>query len=78
MVAASTGTFYGRAMTTGTSTSWPATTGIRWHGGPATSAELHCPFDVAVDAAGNLIIADADNSRMRVVAANSGTFYGVP
>jgi hypothetical protein len=32
---------------------------------------------VAVDAAGNLVIADTSNYRVRVVAASTGTFYGV-
>ncbi len=32
---------------------------------------------VAVDAAGNLLIAAAGNNRIRVVAERSGTFYGV-
>jgi hypothetical protein len=31
---------------------------------------------LAVDGAGNLVIADAGNSRVRVVAVSSGTFYG--
>ena len=29
-----------------------------------------------MDAAGNLLIADAGNDRVRVVAAHNGTFYG--
>ena len=29
-----------------------------------------------MDAAGNVLIADAGNSRIRVVAAATGTFYG--
>ena len=29
-----------------------------------------------MDAAGNLLIADSNNSRVRVVAASTGTFYG--
>ena len=41
-------------------------------GGPATSASLHNPLGVAVDAAGNLYIADTDNYRIRKVSA-SGT-----
>ena len=36
-------------------------------GGPATEAALNTPIDVAVDAAGNLYIADYDNHRIRRV-----------
>ena len=63
-----------------TSTPWPATapSGFSGDGGPATSAELSLPEGVAVDAAGNLLIADSDNNRVRVVAASTGTFYGQP
>jgi len=39
-------------------------------GGPATSASLYFPEGVAVDAAGNLFIADTDNGRIRKVATN--------
>ncbi len=35
--------------------------------GPATSASLNLPFDITVDAAGNLYIADKDNHRIRKV-----------
>ncbi len=35
--------------------------------GPATSASLNIPEDVAVDGAGNLLIADAGNNRVRKV-----------
>ena len=38
-------------------------------GGPATYAALHRPWGIAVDAAGNLFIADAGNNVIRKVAA---------
>jgi sugar lactone lactonase YvrE len=39
-------------------------------GGPATNATLNDPFGVALDAKGNLFIADTDNSRIRKVNTN--------
>jgi sugar lactone lactonase YvrE len=39
-------------------------------GGPATNASLHGPCGVALDALGNLYIADTYNQRIRKVAAN--------
>ena len=45
------------------------TQGFSGDGGPATNAELSDPDGVAVDAAGNLVIADTGNGRIRVVAA---------
>lgn len=41
-------------------------------GGPATQACLAIPWDVAVDAAGNVFIADMANHRVRRVAATTG------
>jgi hypothetical protein len=46
--------------------------GFSGDGGPATSAQLSFPQDLAVDASGNLFIADALNHRIRKVAAGTG------
>ena len=74
-----TGTFYGQAMTAGDIYSVAGTGpggGYAGDGGPATAAELNFPNGIAVDAAGNLVIADEFNNRVRVAAARTGTFYG--
>ena len=44
--------------------------GYSGDGGPATNADLNNPNDVAVDRAGNLYIADHNNSRVRRVDPN--------
>jgi hypothetical protein len=79
VVAARTGTFYGQAMTVRRiyTVAGNGTFGFSGDGGPATAAELRIPQDVAVDGAGNLVITDTVNDRIRVAAAASGTFYGV-
>jgi trimeric autotransporter adhesin len=41
-------------------------------GGLATNASLHDPFGVAVDALGNLFIADSQNNRVRMVNRTTG------
>jgi hypothetical protein len=78
VVAVKSGTFYGKKMTTGDiyTVAGNGTAGFSGDGGPATAAELHNPSDVVADAAGNLVIADPENERIRVVAATTGTFYG--
>src|SRR5206468_7471622 len=78
VVAETSGTFYGQAMTAGDiyTVAGNGTPGFAGDGGPATSGELSTPGQVAVDGSGNLVIADFGNSRIRVVAAASGTFYG--
>jgi len=44
--------------------------GFGGDGGPARQAWLNAPMDVAVDLAGNLLIADTDNHRIRQVATD--------
>jgi uncharacterized protein (TIGR03437 family) len=46
--------------------------GYSGDGGPATSAQLNYPYGVALDAAGNLYIADTNNQRIRRVSAATG------
>jgi hypothetical protein len=46
--------------------------GYSGDGGPATGAELSCPWGVAVDSAGNIYIADTYNMRIREVTASTG------
>ena len=50
--------------------------GFSGDGGPATAASLSYPLGVAVDAAGNLYIADHGNNRIRKVSP-SGTISTV-
>ncbi len=53
--------------------------GFGGDGGPADRASLHSPSGLAFDAAGNLLIADRDNHRIRRVDASDGrisTFAG--
>ena len=78
VVAARTGTFYGQTMTTGDiyTIAGNGTYGYTGDGGPATAAELSEPTGIVVDGAGNMLIADTGNNRIRVVAARTGTFYG--
>src|SRR5437764_1398235 len=78
MIAATSGTFYGVAMTAGDiyTVAGTGTAAFAGDGGPATAAELYFPNATTVDGAGNLVLADFYNNRIRVVTAASGTFYG--
>jgi len=46
-------------------------------GGPATAASLNFPTGLAVDAAGNIYIADTNNDRVRFVSAATGVIVTV-
>jgi hypothetical protein len=78
VLAASTGTFYGRAMTGGDlyTVAGDGTVGSAGDGGPATAAELNDPTGLAVDGHGNVAVADLTGNRVQVLAASTGTFYG--
>jgi hypothetical protein len=79
MVATKTGTDFGKHMARGHIYTVAGTSrfGYFGNGGPATKAGLNEPQDVHADAAGNLLIADNGNNRVRVLAVRNGTFYGV-
>jgi uncharacterized protein (TIGR03437 family) len=53
-------------------------TGFSGDGGPATSAFLDSPYGVAVDASGNLFIADSGNNRVREVLAQAPSLTASP
>ena len=78
MVAAATGTFFGQHMFHGDiyTIAGDGSSGFSGDGGPATAASLTAPEGLAIDAAGNVLITDSVNQRIRVVAASTGTFYG--
>jgi hypothetical protein len=91
LLAVTSGRFYGRRMRAGYvyTLAGRGTAGFSGDGGPAGRAEFTGPAGVAVDRAGNVVIADGpdpkivvtsapDNRRLRVVAARTGRFYGVP
>lgn len=48
-----------------------STWGFSGDGGPASAAQLHYPYDAAVDTAGNVYIADHLNYRIRKVSATT-------
>jgi RHS repeat-associated protein len=79
-IAAATHTQFGISMTAGNAYvvagSAAGTAGSSGNGGVATSALLNGPAGVAVDASGNLYIADTGNNRIDEVAAATGTQWG--
>src|SRR5262249_56450862 len=76
VVAAGPGEFYGTAMAAGHiyTVAGHGVVGFDGDGGPAVRAALHRPYSVAVDGAGNLLIADNGTNRSRALAAPAGTF----
>ena len=66
VVAATTGTFFGRAMTKGDIYTVAGNGGCCFSGdgGPATHAALAVPLGVAVDGQGNLVISDSRRVRL--------------
>ena len=80
LVAASSGTRFGVAVTKGdiVTVAGDGTCGSGGDGGPSLNAELWDPGALAVDTGGNVLVADQGNRTIRLLAARTGTFYGVP
>jgi hypothetical protein len=72
-VAATAGAHFGIAMSAGDiyNVAGNGVIGFSGDGGPALSAELSNPGDVAVDTGGDIFVADRGNYRVREVAADS-------
>ena len=79
LVAASTGTYEGRAVKAGDiyTIAGNGVEALKGDKGPATSAELDTPQGLAIDAAGDLFITDSANNLIRVVPAATGTYDGM-
>lgn len=75
----SSGNFYGQPMTVGDiyTIAGNGTGAYSGDGGPATDAGVGAT-GLALDTHGNIVIADARNFRVRVVATTPGHFYGQP
>ena len=72
-------TIFGQAMTAGRlyTVAGTGVCGTGGQGGPVAAAQLWDPVAVAVDGAGDLLVADSgDQSVLLVPAAAGGTFYG--
>jgi hypothetical protein len=79
VVAATAGAFYGQKMTAGRTyrIAGVGGNGFSGDGGPALKAKLNWPDGAAIDHHGNVVIVDNYNDRLRVIAARTGTFYGI-
>lgn len=78
MVPATTRSYFGQSMTAGHVyiIGGDGTTGYSGDGGPAVDAKLSGAAGVTVDSASNVIFDDANNDVLRIIAAQTGTFYG--
>jgi hypothetical protein len=79
VIPARTGTYYGRRMTVGDIYSIAGLGTKTGNGVPAADSDLPAVSAVAIDHAGNVLVAVGDTERIhavRVIAAKTGTFYG--
>ncbi|MHB8220662.1 MAG: NHL repeat-containing protein [Acidimicrobiales bacterium] len=80
VVPARTGTLFGVTVTAGriATVAGTGTCGTAGLGGPAPAAELWTPTAVAVDPAGDLLVADRGAGYVVECPVATGTYYGVP
>jgi hypothetical protein len=78
LIAVRSGRYFGQTMTAGDVYTIAGTgaPGYSGNGGPAVKAKLSYPTGAGIDHYGNVLIADTENNRVRVIAATTGTFYG--
>ena len=81
LIAARSGTFFGRRLTAGHlyTLAGNGIAGFRGDNGPARNAEFDFAFGgpaVAFSGSGNIVVADAFNERVRLIVARSGRFFG--
>jgi hypothetical protein len=77
-IAKTTGTNFGQAMTANYiyTIAGNGSGGYTSDGVAATSTRINAPAGVSVDTAGNVVISDTDNHRVRFVPKASGTYFG--
>lgn len=78
MVARKAGTYFGVMVAANhIATVAGSTAGFSGDGGPNTAAQLNGPTEITFDRAGNLLISDQTNSKIRLVAKSAGTYFNV-
>jgi hypothetical protein len=78
VLAARSATVFGRAMTDGRlyTVAGTGVCGSAGQGGPVAAAQLWNPVAVAVDSAGDLLVADDGDQSVLLAAVRGGTYYG--
>jgi sugar lactone lactonase YvrE len=78
VLAARSATLFGRAVAAGhlSTVAGTGVCGSAGQGGPVPAAQLWNPVAVAVDSAGNLLVADAGDQSVLLAPTRGGTFYG--